>query len=63
MKKKKADPSINPEDITPEVNQYHERERRLFPLRVSSTTIILVPKDKCTPAYAKKYYSEKLKRI
>lgn len=63
MKKKKTDPSINPEDITTEVHQYHERERRLFPLRVSSTTIILVPKEKCTPAYAKKYYSEKLKRI
>lgn len=63
MKKKKTDPSINPDDIAPEILRYREREKQLVPLRVSSTTIILVPKDKCTPAYAKKYYSEKLRKI
>lgn len=63
MKKEKTDTAINPDDIAPEILRYREREKQLVPLRVSSTTIILVPKDKCSSEYGEKYYKEKINRI
>ena len=57
------DTATTPSGLDLAIEQQKKREKQLYPLRVSPTTTILVPKAKCTPAYAKKYYSEKLKKI
>lgn len=59
----KPDTATNPSGLDLAIEQQKKREKQLYPLRVSPTTTILVPKDRCTPAYAKKYYSEKLRKI
>ena len=57
------DTSTNPSGLDLVIEQQNKREKPLYPLRVSPTTTILVPKAKCTREYAKKYYTEKLKKI
>ena len=34
--------------------------RRLYPLRITPTTVILVPKKKCTPEYAEWYRKNRM---
>lgn len=59
----KPDTATNPSGLDLAIEQQKKREKQLYPLRVSPTTTILVPKAKCTPEYAQKYYSEKLRKI
>lgn len=61
-KEKNVDPAENISADERLMQQQRRKEKKLFPLRVNSTTIILVPKSKCTKTYAESY-NEKLKRI
>ena len=49
------DPSINRDKLVQAVNNQHEREWCLYPLRIDAHTVIYVKKDKCTQEYAYKY--------
>ena len=59
----KPDTATNPSGLDLAIEQQKKREKQLYPLRVSPTTTLLLPKDKCNPEYAQKYYKEKINRI
>lgn len=59
----KPDTATNPSGLDLAIEQQKKREKQLYPLRVSPTTTLLLPKDKCTPEYAQKYYKEKINRL
>lgn len=51
---RKADVTKNTEGLEEYIEAQRERERNLYPLRINSTTVIYVTKEKCTQEYAKK---------
>lgn len=55
MKKEKADTRRNSSDLTECINNQLDREKNLYPLRISHNTVIYVTKDKCTNEYAESY--------
>lgn len=59
-KERKADTSKNDNDLTECIQRQLERERNLYPLRITGTTVIYVTKAKCTKEYAEKYKREKM---
>lgn len=63
MAERKPDMELNGNKVTQAVELQKLREKTLFPLRINRTTIIYVPKEKCTPEYAEKYKREKLNII
>lgn len=58
MIERKSDSTKNGKNITECISTQRNREKNLFPLRISRTTVIYVTKDKCTPEYAEKYYKK-----
>lgn len=57
---RKGDNSANSPGVDKCVKKQREREKNLYPLRITPTTVIYVTKDKCTAEYAEKYRKEKL---
>lgn len=55
MIERKADSTKNVKHITECISTQRTKEKHLFPLIISRTTVIYVTKDKCTPEYAEKY--------
>lgn len=58
-----CDPTKNPDGVREAIERQREREKHLRTLRVDKNTVILVPKKKCTKAYAETYKAEKLDKI
>ena len=58
-----CDPTKNPDGVREAIERQREREKHLRTLRVDKNTVILVPKKKCTEAYAETYKAEKLDKI
>lgn len=55
MVERKADLDVNGDKINQAMARQREKEKKLFPLRVSFNTVIYVPKEKCNHGYAEKY--------
>lgn len=45
------------------IARYKEYEKRLVPLKIDARTTILVPKEKCTQEYARKWEEANKKRV
>lgn len=64
MKKKKTeqkpDSTVNSSGLDKAIERYRSHEKRLYPLRISRNTVILVKPEKCNEEYAEKYRKEKL---
>lgn len=58
-----CDPTKNPDGVQEAIEMQREREKHLRALRVDKNTVILVPKKKCTKAYAETYKTEKIDKI
>lgn len=58
-----CDLTKNPDGVQEAIERQKEREKHLRALRVNQNTIILVPKKKCTKAYAETYKAEKIDKI
>lgn len=58
-----CDLTKNPDGIQEAIERQREREKHLRVLRVNQDTVILVPKKKCTKAYAETYKAENLDKI
>lgn len=62
MIERKGDNCKNGKKLEECVKAHKERERNLFPLRISRTTVIYVTKDKCNQEYAERY-ANKIKAL
>ena len=60
MVERKADTTQNADGLDECIARQLEREKRLYPLRVSKTTVIYVPKCRQTREYAERYRRETL---
>ena len=60
MVERKADTTQNADGLDECIARQLEREKRLYPLRVSKTTVIYVPKCRQTKEYAERYRREKM---
>ena len=60
MVERKADTTQNADGLDECIARQLEREKRLYPLRVSKTTVIYVPKCRQTREYAERYRREKM---
>lgn len=60
-KERKADTSKNGNDLSEYIKYQKKREKQLYPLRITGTTVIYVTKDKQTSEYADWYRRERLK--
>lgn len=60
---RKPDTSKNTDNLDLIIERQRERERNLYPLRVSKTTVIYVTKRKATKEYADEYNHDKLMRL
>lgn len=58
-----CDLTKNPDGVQEAIERQREREKHLRVLRVDKNTVILVPKKKCTKAYAETYKEEKINKI
>lgn len=47
-------------DVSKEKAAQKVKERHMYPLRVTNTTIILVPQKKCNKKYAEEYRKTKM---
>lgn len=47
-------------DVSKEKAAQKVKEKHLYPLRVTNTTIILVPRKKCNKKYAEEYKKTKM---
>ena len=47
-------------DVSKEKAAQKVKEKHLYPLRVTNTTIILVPRKKCNKMYAEEYRKTKM---
>ncbi len=57
---RKPDTTKNQDDLDDFVQRQMRKEKHLFPLRITSTTVIYVTKEKCNAAYAERYRRERL---
>ncbi|WP_299232367.1 hypothetical protein [uncultured Bacteroides sp.] len=57
----KIDPRAKADVITELREQQHEREKKLKMLRVTGSTILLVPRKKQNEKYAEEYRRKKMK--
>lgn len=57
---RKVDITQNDAGLNDIITQQLKRERNLYPLRITGTTVIYVTKAKCTKEYAEKYKREKM---
>ena len=60
---RRCDLTKNPDGVQEAIERQREREKHLRALRVDKNTVILVPKKKCTKAYAETYKAEKIDKI
>lgn len=60
---RKPDITVNNGNLDEIIARQREREKKLYPVRVSKTTVIYVIKKKATPEYAKEYKRNKLMRL
>ena len=60
MVERKADMTQNADGLDECIARQLEREKRFYPLRVSKTTVIYVPKCRQTKEYAERYRREKM---
>lgn len=58
-----CDLAKNPDGVQEAIERQKEREKHLQALRVNQNIVILVPKKKCTKAYAETYKAEKIDKI
>lgn len=61
MNREKIDTLKKADKVEEEINAQKAKERKLFPLRISRTTIILVPRKKCNDEYAEWYREHRMK--
>lgn len=59
--KRKDDTSRNIDGVDDCVQRQLEKEKNLYPLRITNTTVIFVTKDKCNREYAERYRREKMR--
>ena len=62
-KKRKGPAEERKPDTTTNVSNLDEREKKLYPIRVSGTTVIYVTRNKANSQYAEKYKRDKLMRL
>lgn len=60
IQKRKIDPRSNADDVSEQAAIQAEKEKNLYPLRITKNVIILVPKHKCNEEYARQYREKKL---
>lgn len=60
---RKPDITANIGNIDEIIARQRERDKKLYPVRVSKTTVIYVIKKKATPEYAEEYKRKKLMRL
>lgn len=60
---RKPDTTANEENLDEIINRQREREKNLYPVRISSTTMIYVTRNKATRQYAEQYKRDKLMRL
>lgn len=59
----KPDTTKNTGNLDEIIARQREREKNLYPVRVSGTTVIYVTKSKVTRQYAEEYKRDKLMRL
>lgn len=60
---RKPDTTTNVSNLDEVIARQREREKNLYPVRISSTTVIYVAKNKATLQYAEEYKRDKLMRL
>lgn len=60
---RKPDATTNVSNLDEIIARQREREKSLYPVRVSGTTVIYVARNKATPQYAEEYKRDKLMRL
>lgn len=60
---RKPDITVNTGNLDEVITRQREREKELHPIRVSSTTVIYVTRNKATRQYAEQYKRDKLMRL
>lgn len=60
---RKPDTTTNEENLDEIITRQREREKNLYPVRISSTTVIYVTRNKANSQYAEKYKRDKLMRL
>lgn len=59
----KPDITVNTGNLDEIIARQREREKNLYPVRISATTVIYVTKNKATRQYAEEYKRDKLMRL
>lgn len=60
---RKPDTTANEENLDEIITRQREREKNLYPVRVSGTTVIYVTRNKANRQYAEQYKRDKLMRL
>ena len=60
---RKPDTTTNVSNLDEIIARQREREKNLYPIRVSGTTVIYVTRNKANSQYAEKYKRDKLMRL
>ena len=60
---RKPDITVNTGNLDEIIARQREREKNLYPVRISATTVIYVAKNKATREYAEEYKRDKLMRL
>ena len=60
---RKPDITVNTGNLDEIIARQREREKNLYPVRISATTVIYVNKNKATRQYAEEYKRDKLMRL
>ncbi|RGU22440.1 hypothetical protein [Bacteroides cellulosilyticus] len=60
---RKPDITVNTGNLDEIIARQREREKNLYPVRISATTVIYVTKNKATRQYAEEYKRDKLMRL
>ena len=63
VEENKPDTTKNIENLDEIIARQREREKNLYPVRVSGTTVIYVTNRKATRQYAEEYKRDKLMRL
>lgn len=60
---RKPDTTTNVSNLDEIIARQREREKKLYPIRVSGTTVIYVTRNKANSQYAEEYKRDKLMRL
>lgn len=63
VEERKPDTTTNEENLDEIITRQREREKNLYPVRISSTTVIYVTRNKANRQYAEQYKRDKLMRL